>query len=727
LDNRESALKGGDNGVDIVPGDSGKSPLVYYVARLVEDMEMPPAGKGDPLTPEQIGLLRAWIDQGAAWGSTNVLTEFAFSAAPTLRWITVTGNESKFREIEGIEEGFGGGLEHFSLEERTADRKFTAEGRVLFPENDIRVKLALEKTDFGFVRAGYEQWRRYYDDTGGYYRPFPVPAFDLNRDLYLDIGRAYIDFGLTLPNWPQMVLGYEYQFKEGDKSTLQWGPVEQNGEIKNIYPGYKDVGEQVHIAKFDLTHEFFAWRLEESARVEIYDLSTRRNNGEATLGPGADVLVRSAENATHVQGMNTLRVERQLTDWWLFSSGYLYSRLEGDSSFDQVTSGMLGPEATFWSSDQISLKRSSHIFSLANLWLPVEWLSASAGFQSEWTRQEGFGRVHLDEGDPNLPGAFTLYPATVESDLDKQKLGENVLIRFTKIPWTVVFAEARFDQESIGQYERDMPAPGIPPDHESTFLRDTDYFNDRRDMRAGFNVSPTRWMAFNTHYRFRISDSDYDTFRTNQISGLPIEGYPGFIRGRKIETDEVQAKLVLRPSTWLKTTLTYQLVATDYRTRTEAVPGGTSPESLEAGDYDAHIYGIQATVAPIPKLLVTATFNYSNTRTRTAQHGSPSVAPYEGDIYTLMGSVTYALNKAVDLNATYSFSQADYQQNNFEGLPLGLNYTRHGLMAGTNCRLSKNLISSLRYAFYQYDEPSTGGINDYTAHGVFATMTMKWQ
>src|ERR1043165_8334954 len=69
LDNRESALKGGDNGVDIIPGNGGKSPLVYYVARVVEDMEMPPPGKGEPLTPAQVGLLRAGIDQGAQWGT----------------------------------------------------------------------------------------------------------------------------------------------------------------------------------------------------------------------------------------------------------------------------------------------------------------------------------------------------------------------------------------------------------------------------------------------------------------------------------------------------------------------------------------------------------------------------------------------------------------------------------------------------------------------------------
>ncbi len=50
LDNRAAALKGGDKGVDIISGNSAKSPLIHYVAGLVEDMEMPPLGKGDRLT-----------------------------------------------------------------------------------------------------------------------------------------------------------------------------------------------------------------------------------------------------------------------------------------------------------------------------------------------------------------------------------------------------------------------------------------------------------------------------------------------------------------------------------------------------------------------------------------------------------------------------------------------------------------------------------------------------
>jgi mono/diheme cytochrome c family protein len=77
LDSRARALAGGDNGIDIIPGDSAKSPMVHYVAGLVADLEMPPKGKGEPLTPKQIGLLRAWIDQGARWDVEETVAKTA--------------------------------------------------------------------------------------------------------------------------------------------------------------------------------------------------------------------------------------------------------------------------------------------------------------------------------------------------------------------------------------------------------------------------------------------------------------------------------------------------------------------------------------------------------------------------------------------------------------------------------------------------------------------------
>ncbi len=66
LDVRSAALEGGDNDTpSILPGNSADSPLIRFVAGVDPDIKMPP--QGDPLSPEQVGLLRAWIDRGAVW------------------------------------------------------------------------------------------------------------------------------------------------------------------------------------------------------------------------------------------------------------------------------------------------------------------------------------------------------------------------------------------------------------------------------------------------------------------------------------------------------------------------------------------------------------------------------------------------------------------------------------------------------------------------------------
>ena len=70
MDTLEGVLKGTKQGKIVTPGDSANSILVNSIAHLTRDPEgwMPPLNNRagiKPLTPEQIGLIRAWIDQGA--------------------------------------------------------------------------------------------------------------------------------------------------------------------------------------------------------------------------------------------------------------------------------------------------------------------------------------------------------------------------------------------------------------------------------------------------------------------------------------------------------------------------------------------------------------------------------------------------------------------------------------------------------------------------------------
>jgi len=69
LDSLADTLKGGEDGKVLEPGKSAESLLVANIARLGDDDDwMPPVdnkAKIPPLTAAQVGLIRAWIDQGA--------------------------------------------------------------------------------------------------------------------------------------------------------------------------------------------------------------------------------------------------------------------------------------------------------------------------------------------------------------------------------------------------------------------------------------------------------------------------------------------------------------------------------------------------------------------------------------------------------------------------------------------------------------------------------------
>jgi hypothetical protein len=84
LDRAADALKGGDSGAVLKPDNAKGSRLLLLLAGLDPDVkQMPPAPK-PPLSPAEIGKLRAWIEQGAPWPKDVVLV--AKEAAESAHW-----------------------------------------------------------------------------------------------------------------------------------------------------------------------------------------------------------------------------------------------------------------------------------------------------------------------------------------------------------------------------------------------------------------------------------------------------------------------------------------------------------------------------------------------------------------------------------------------------------------------------------------------------------------
>lgn len=719
LDNRQGALKGGANGVDIVPGASPSSPLVYYAARLVPEMEMPPPGKGEPLTTNQVGLLRAWVDQGAAWATNAPTNSFALTIAPALGGTRVSGNTQKFRELYWQKEGLNGGLERFEMSENISpETKYAVSGHVL--ENDYKVDLSIDRNDLGYIHSGWDEYRKYYNDTGGYYPASNSPSiFNDGRDLYLDIGKAWIEFGLTLPRWPQMKLGYEYDYKKGEESTLDWGAVTASSQ-RNIVPAAENLDEGVQVIKFDLDQEIEGGALEERFRGEFYNLKTQYTNLDAR---GA-ALEEVREENSYFQGANTLRLEKRFNDWFFGSAGFLYSKLNSDGSFmDTASNGIPKSPIIVDLVPEITLEQDSQVLNLNGLLGPFAGLSLSAGVEEQWMHQRDFGGTNAVLNPVYTNGLNTLTPAVIaavptllSSDYAQNTVTESLALRYSAIPFTALFVEARLQQQTISQYDDDLQ-------HATGFTQDTYFSSQLSDVRAGFNTSPWRSVSLSAHYRRYEDDSHY-----NNDPGLPPPaGYPGFILARVLLTDEVETKLTWHPWSWLKTALSYQYLDTHYTTDTDPIAAGISPGSdILAGRDVSRIYSINGTITPCPRLYLSGTFSYQPSISTSAYNGVPYVAPYRGAIYSASANGTYALGQKSEVFANYSFSEADYAQTNFSaGLPLGIEYRQWTLTAGLARRFGKNITARLQYGYDFYAEPSSGTVNNFSARSIFGTLTCK--
>lgn len=734
LDNRQSALNSGDYAPNIFAGMSADSPLIHFVARLVPDMGMPPPDKGDPVRPHEIALLRAWIDQGVDYAGADQPKKamLQFSLTTGAGYIGVDGDANKFRQNSRLNDGWYGGVTDFSASGPINDQTdFTVDGRVIGGQDDARIRFDLQRENWGSVRGGVQTRRTWYDDSGGYYPAFTPPLHDLGSDLHVDTGRAWFDLILERENLPYMRLGYEFQFREGTKSTTQWGPV--SSPVRNIYPAVKQVDEKTHVFKFDIAKEISGWQLEDNLRVEWHDQNNTRINATAfdNTKPGPERFTSVNEGYQHTQGANTFTVQKWLLDWFMLGGGYLYSWMDGDASFDQSSyltdTAPLPPTATtlvgerFWRSNRILLDQNSHVGSLSTRIGPWQEVLLYGGVQADWMRQRGFSDVTQRFSDPTAAG----FPVTGFSDIERHLFEERAGVRFTGLPYSTLYAEGRWQQEEIGQYENEQ-FPGF-----STLQRGTDATGDLNQYRFGFSTSPWQPLLLSAHYQIASKHNSYEPTANDASPGPLGFGYPNFISARQTDVDEVEAKLVTRLASNLKTSFTYEYEVADYQTTTRSLFDGT-PFFTPAGTTDsarqiAHIYSLGLHWTPWNRVGLNVSGSYADTDLTSFANNSPAVVPYAGDVWSVISSILWSADDRTDFNISYVWSASDYQQTNFaDGLPLGIRYQWHQLRAGVSRELNESLRLNLLYMFQLYDEPSAGNFNDYTANGFFASLTWRW-
>ena len=648
---------------------------------------------------------------------TNAVAEPIVTVTPIVQYVTVHGDVAKFREDWGIKDGWTGGIEDATYHQKLGKNwDLNLQGRAIFDAEDYKLRLEIVNPDVGFVRAGFTEFRTYSDDKGGFFRSFTPSSFNLNRDLFVRNGDIFFEAGLTRPDLPKLTIGYERQFQNGNESLLEWGAVTQGGTTRNVFPSSQHINDSTDIFKVEIDHNLGSFHIADQFRFEHFNQNTTQLDASTNLISGAGQTVTVHEDYRQDSFYNTFHMDQHVNDKVYWSMGYLFTTLNGGGNMGLDTQPFTSPFANDWRAQAISVGLDSHVVNLNTMFGPFAGLSLYAGLQGEHTSGNGFTDALLTgiagSGATNSPAAL------IRSSTDKDSFEETFGLRYIKIPFTTLYAEGKWTEQQIDLSERETGDPA------TAFMLRTDADTFRQDYAIGFNTAPIPRVTLAGRYRHSIYQNDYEHEVDTGVSAL---GYPAFITGQDFIEDEIMTKLTLRPCRYFNVAFKYQKLATDIKTSTESVPLLAPGGGLESGKFDANIYSISATLTPISRLYLTGMFSLQDTRTIAFANDNPAVIPYHGNVWTVIGTVGYALDNKTDLNLEYTYSRTDNTTvKSSAGLPLGLSDQRTGLLVGLTRRISKNVTARLRYGFYDYNDRSGGGIDNYIANLASASCIVRF-
>lgn len=657
-----------------------------------------------------------------------------------VRYIAVDGDAAKFRAHHWMNDGYTGGLKEFSSRFTLADGTvIESDGHALIQANDYAFDFGAAKESLGFITFDYQEFRKYFDTSGGVHRRFRTLQFaETDKDLSLDIGNFGLTTGLTLEGWPALTLGYEREFRDGAKSRLTWASAIEAGETRKIAPSWQDIHEVADVFELGLSHELAGTHLHADQRWEfVRSENVRTERQLATTGAAADTKIRFQDQAPEATLMTTtLGASRAaLGDKIYLSSGYHYAHLDSREFETLLETSAAGVITNFSNPEQKPNNRAdndldSHSWVGAAVYAPWPAFSMTTKLKSEYVKREGRSAYNMD-GNPSgaqvgEPDGILNRTDTSLTDNKAVRWGESLGLRYTGLPRTALYTELELEQGRVLMREDrlsvDGPDTGNGTSSGEVFNRETVTSIRRGVITVGSHVSPCPYLDVTAHVRHRRNNNDYDDQRESSPSGSTARS--AFIDAQNVHTDEFAGKLTLRPVRWLRTGLRYQFRDDDFDTRVE------SQQAVKTG-MRSHIYTYDVTVQPWRELSTTVAYStqFANVTTPAANPSAGTPIPaFNANVGSWLVSADYAPSRwPVTLTGALQYARAD----NFNdvadiGLPLGSDFAKIDAMSRVAWAVREGTSLGVEYDFYAYNGNNNLEHDDYRAHAVWFDVTQTF-
>jgi hypothetical protein len=630
------------------------------------------------------------------------------------------GDENRFQQRYHLPAGQAyGGLNDLHWEQDVGKSAlFKIDGRALFEKKDYSVKLDLTNPDAGYVRAGYKQFRVWSDGVGGWNRQNDVWLPLDDRDLSLDRGEAFVEGGLTLPNWPVIKLRYSHLFRDGEKDSTIWGTASVPGGTRGLTGSFLDVDETRDIFQADASHTVGKTALGLGLRYELGNQIDSRNLHQSP-NTGSETFVTSKDGVdTDLFNVHAF-TQTRFNEQYMLSSGVAYTTLDTDLSGSRIYGSDY--DAVY----DPGLAVGTGYLNLAGGSRMNQYVLNLNLFAAPWDHFSFIPSVRVEKQDLDGQSSFLETPfndlKAAENDRDFVDVSERLEARYDGVKNWLFYARGDWLQGDGDLKEKQIAAAT----GDVELNRDSDFTRFTQKYTAGVNWYPLQRLNLAGQYYHKIHNNNYDHERDSTPNGTGILQYPAFLTDQDFETDDVNFRVTWRP--WTVLTLVsrydYQLSTVDTRADTFS--------SIESAKLTRHIFSESATWQPWSRLYLQGNLNYVLNETTTpvsegAGRGS-LVQAAQNDYWTAMFSSGLALNQKTDLQAQYYYSRADnYVDNSSVSQPYGAGFEEHGVTASLTRTIGKGLRWMLRYGFFSYRDQATGGHTDFTSHLVYSSLLYRF-
>jgi hypothetical protein len=672
--------------------------------------------------------------------------------------VITSGDRAQFEQQHWLPGGQPyGGIQALHYEQTIGkDATLTVDGHALWDFNDYDITVQLAKPNFGYIKAGYTEFRSWYDGNAGFFPHNDVFFNPPYPEMHIDRGDAWIELGLRAPNWPEITIRYEHEFRFGQKDSTIWGDTNQTGlqlpfnATRKIVPSFSNIDEKRDIFSFEASKTFgntdvlLGMRYEHN--TDDYSLNMERGAGQlppAVPPPGQQRKVTQQQNDDVDLFSGHGITETRITDNLWFTAGYSYTTITNDLSGSRIfgthwDEAFGEPVPTLSSRDVafIDLAGTAQIkenLVNANLfWMPFENLSILSGFRYTHQNNDSESTFIEEEPVPNTP-PFTPtnpqgglhfgvgLPANGARDSDYNMFAQRLELRYTGIKDWLFYAEGEWEEDygHVNEFQTIDEPKELPLDKNTNALG--------QKYTVGATWYPTMRLTLAGQYFHRIASYGEDIFSAN-FPTLVNQDWNG---------DDFNIRVTFRPKIpacmgSLVLVTRYDFVHTSIDSQW-FVDGETLAE-LQSGEIKHHVISEALNWNPVPRFFLQANFSYVLNQTDTpannidlVPNAGPTVVNFRNDYWTVTSGIGYIIDDKTDFYADYYFYCAnDYYNNAAVAVPYGMGSTENAVTATITRQLSKRTRLTLKYGFYDYRDETSGGHNNYRAHSLFSSLQVRF-